>query len=84
MAEAGPEAILPLHRTTSGDLGVQSTSAPVNVYVTTRTEKPMEVKQERRGRDIYITLQEQLAGDIARGSPISKAIESKYGLSRRT
>jgi len=56
MGEAGPEAILPLKRTSSGDLGVASSGGSgqelnVNVNLTNTSGEPMQMKETGRRRD---------------------------------
>ena len=78
MGEAGPEAILPLTRTSNGDLGVKAT--PTNVVVNNYSSNEVEVQQN--GNDIEITIA-KIADDIQRGGMIGNSIESRYGLQKR-
>ena len=82
LGEAGPEAIMPLRRTGSGRLGVETTgsSAPVvNVY--NNANATVSTKQNSKGElDIFI---DAVVGDIARGGGrISAAMQRTYGLNR--
>lgn len=45
MGEAGPEAIMPLRRTSSGDLGVQATTSPVYVNITNNTSSEVSATE---------------------------------------
>lgn len=73
--EAGPEAIMPLKRDAAGDLGIKM-SVNVNNY----SNESVSVQQE--GGDLNITIG-AMAGQIMKGgNPLSRAIESTYGISR--
>jgi len=80
--EAGPEAIMPLTRTSGGDLGVKVEAAPVQVNVVNNTSSDVEVQQDEDGTiDIIIN---KIATDIARGTgTLPGAFESRYGLTKR-
>lgn len=78
MGEAGAEAIMPLSRTSSGDLGVKATAPVVNVNVQNYGND--EVKVEQSGNDIQVIIS-QIASSISRGTgDVGKAIEGRYGL----
>ena len=88
LGEAGPEAVLPLARMPSGDLGVQGGAANVTVNITEGTEGQGEVKQ-RRGPggqtilDIVVDrVRGEISSDIMRGRGVISALEQQYGLSR--
>ncbi len=81
MGEAGAEAIMPLSRTSSGDLGVKSTPPIVNVNVQNYGND--NVKVEQSGDNIQVIIS-QIASSISRGTgDVGKAMESRYGLSKR-
>lgn len=83
--EAGPEAILPLKRTASGDLGVQSEAAQMNVTIHNHT--PATVTTRRTGPTDLEVIIEQTRAAIANdlrtgGNPVSRSLESAYGIGR--
>lgn len=72
LGEAGPEAVLPLTRTPSGDLGVQSQGAGANVEVNVivNNSSRAQVSTESRGntqggKDILLSIADQVEGIIA-------------------
>ena len=85
MGEAGPEAIMPLKRDHSGNLGVRANnSQKVDVVVnnygseTATTEETMDSRGNRR---IEITIGDLNAAQLASsGSSSQKAIKNTYGL----
>lgn len=92
MGEAGAEAIMPLTRTKSGDLGVKATGTDskgviVNVINNARTE-PVQVNQRMENGtkiiDVIINeIKSSIASDISRGSgSIPSSLSNTYGLSR--
>ena len=56
MGEAGPEAIMPLTRTPSGDLGVRTQGgggmAVVEISIHNESGQPMQVQSARVGGDL--------------------------------
>jgi hypothetical protein len=88
LGEAGPEAVLPLARMPSGDLGVQSGPANVVVNITESKENQGTVSQRKGpgGKTIIDVIVDQVRGemssDIMRGRGLSSALEQQYGLSR--
>lgn len=79
-AEAGPEAIMPLRRDSSGRLGVDSAAPVVNVNVHNNTDA--NVSARRNGNNIDLII-DQVAADILRGGGrVSKALESTYKMGR--
>jgi lambda family phage tail tape measure protein len=85
MGEKGPEAILPLRRDGSGDLGVKATTSPVIVNI--HNENGGEVEQtERQGpngeRILDILITKKIKETFANGS-MDKQMSSSYGLRRR-
>lgn len=91
MAEAGPEAVMPLIRGTNGKLGVQSSGGGGNSIVVNIIESPGNGgTQNRRSEggndvlDVFVDkIKNSIAGDISRGSgSVPSAMASTYGLNR--
>lgn len=90
MGEAGPEAILPLQRTSNGDLGVKATGGGANVVINVVEAPGKGGQQQQRNEggvniiDVFVEqVKSAVAGDIARGSgAVPNAIERTYGLNR--
>jgi len=84
--EAGPEAILPLTRTSSGDLGVKAGGASpkvtVNVNNQTNGQADVAVTSSPSGDSIDIMITSAVAAGIA-GGRFDSAFKSTYGLRRR-
>lgn len=86
MGEAGPEAIMPLRRDSSGSLGVVATQAQSNVEVTVNnysTEKAtaQETIDSRGNRRIEVTIGDMNAAEMSRsGSSQQKALSGTYGV----
>jgi lambda family phage tail tape measure protein len=80
MGEAGPEAIVPLRRMSSGNLGVETSGdsgAGVNVTINNFTGQPVRQKENVSiggRRDITI----DVGSDIEAGGPLARAIERRY------
>ena len=91
-AEAGPEAIMPLTRTASGDLGVRALGGQGGNMIVNIVNKSegTQVSQSQRteGNDkildvIIEQIKSGIGNDISRGAgPIPGALESTYGLNR--
>lgn len=86
MGEKGPEAIMPLKRTPSGDLGVQSApSAPVIVNITNNAGGEVE-QSESKGpngeRILDIIINKKVKEAFANGS-MDKQMSQNYGLRRK-
>lgn len=85
MGEAGPEAIMPLKRTPSGDLGVIAQGGggggAVNVTVNNYGKEDASVSQQPNG-DIVVTVGRAVAQDIANGGPTYQAMKKTFGLSQ--
>lgn len=86
------EAVMPLVRTSGGDLGVRaqrtdtSSSPQINVQVInqTGTGATAEASQQRNaqgGVDVVVLLKREIASDIARGGVIDQTIRGRYGVS---
>lgn len=84
--EAGPEAVMPLTRTSDGRLGVASTGGSANVSIeinnhTGQQVQAREVKDARGGRKVQVTIGDMVAGEMARpGSAVNKSIRNGFGL----
>jgi phage-related minor tail protein len=85
-AEAGPEAIMPLTRTASGELGVASTGGgDVVVNVINQAGADVAVKSSKSAngeREINIMVQQAVADGFSRGR-FDGVMGATYGLSRR-
>lgn len=85
MGEKGPEAIMPLRRTASGDLGVQASSTPVVVNI--HNESGGEVEQKESSgpngeRVLDIIIKSKIKETFASGS-MDKQMNTLYGLRRK-
>ncbi len=86
MGEAGPEAIMPLTRDSSGRLGVQASGSGSNVSVqvinNTNTQASTNETIDSKGnRRIEVVIGDMTAGEISRsGSASQKSIKSTFGL----
>jgi hypothetical protein len=82
--EAGKEAILPLMRTSSGDLGVRSTGGTkteINIYTPPGTEARQETQQDNGMERINIYIDEAVAGNINKpGSKTHRSLKNTFGL----
>lgn len=88
-AEAGPEAIMPLSRTSDGKLGVQSMGAggggiEVNIIGAPAGTTVEERQNENGGMSIDVLLgqiESKMAGNVANGTgPLNTAIRNRYKL----
>ncbi|WP_444452042.1 hypothetical protein ACTTAI_13370 [Rhodobacter capsulatus] len=91
MGEAGPEAILPLDRDSSGKLGVRasggSAQVTVNVHNNTPGAKATATERQEGGERIIDVMIDQvrsmIAEDIANGrGPVPGVLAGTYGLNR--
>ena len=81
MGEAGDEAIMPLTRTSGGDLGVKVQGTEMNISIINNTDTTATAQTDDSG-NLTIIL-DAVANSIRRGtSSIPSALESSYGLSR--
>lgn len=83
MGEAGPEAVMPLKRLASGNLGVEATPAAVvvNIHNNAPVQVQAETSRDANGRlsvDVMIdALEQQLAGRMTRpGTPLNGALRA--------
>jgi phage-related minor tail protein len=86
MGEAGPEAVMPLTRTSSGDLGVKAEGAGQRVSVTIVNHTGARATHERRrteqGEDIVVTIGEAVNQHLASGGA-DGVLESEFGIRHR-
>lgn len=94
MGEAGPEAVMPLRRLASGDLGVVAAAAPsqqaapvVNITVVNQTRQPVTASSERDPQgNMRLVIREMVGADIATpGTPAHTAVRgivARYGNGR--
>lgn len=87
MGEAGPEAIMPLKRTSSGALGVISEggggmSVIINNYGSEKVETK-EAKNASGGKSLIVQIGEVVANDIKSGGPVSRAMKDTFGMNPR-
>ncbi len=89
MGEAGPEAIMPLTRDSSGRLGVRAEGAgggggvSMNVTIINNGNDDVKTSQDEGGNLLVIIEQvtSSIANGITRGtSPVGQAIQSTYGI----
>jgi len=81
MGEAGPEAILPLKRMPSGNLGVEASGVNVKVY--NYSGMPAQVSEARNaqgGRDIKVIVGELAGRNIMEGGALAQVLQRQYGL----
>ena len=86
--ESGPEAIIPLKRTRSGDLGVAAQMGGggtiVNVYAPPGSSVSEERSQDNGMERINIYIDEATAGNIRPGTKTYRALKDNFGLGQRT
>jgi phage-related minor tail protein len=83
--EAGPEAIVPLRRTASGDLGVQAQQQPLQITINNNAPNvAVATRQTPEGLEITVEqVKAALVADVLRGgNDFASAAESAWGLSR--
>ena len=85
MGEAGPEAIIPLKRSSNGELGIQAPSTPVMVNIINNTGSQVE-QSESTGpggeKILEIIIGNKVKEGIASGQ-FDRSMQSAYGLRRR-
>lgn len=84
MGEAGPEAIVPLTRTSGGDLGVKSAPPIVNVQIIDQSDGKKSITQEKStGADgiqqLKIFIRNETEDNLASGKH-NKAMSANFGL----
>ena len=82
MGEAGPEAIMPLKRDSSGTLGVRSTQPRVDVVVnnySTQVAETRETVDSRGNRKIEVVIGDMVAGELGRkNSPLQQSMQQNF------
>jgi len=82
LGEAGPEAIVPLKRTGSGDLGVQASPVTVNINNNAGVEvSASESSNEDGSKNIDIFIEKKVKEMFGSGA-MDKTMKAGYGLSR--
>lgn len=84
LGEAGPEAILPLARTSSGDLGVKAETRPTEVVINNYTGAQVSTnRRQLSDRELIEVAVGEMTSAIGRGgTTASRTLESTYGLKR--
>lgn len=84
MGEAGPEAIMPLKRTPSGDLGVQASAAQINVKVENYTSAQVstERRQTPNGEELVFIINAAVRNAMNSGD-LDGALSQNYGVRRK-
>ena len=88
MGEAGPEAIMPLRRNASGQLGViASSGSGINITVINGAsadgyEAVATAKKNETGFDVELMINKTLANDLRNNGQISRQFSSTFGLRR--
>jgi lambda family phage tail tape measure protein len=83
--EAGAEAIVPLKRTSSGDLGVQASPVNIQINNTISQDAKVEVAENQQPdgtRQITLTIRREMKSAMSDGS-MDAAMKTNYGTSRR-
>lgn len=84
-AEAGPEAVMPLTRDDSGNLGVRAVGAQpgnVRVEIVNQGQPPKAVDSATARFDSAGLVVRVVLNDVATGGPISSALGRQFGLNR--
>lgn len=85
MGEAGPEAVVPLSRTGSGELGIKASTAPVFVNITNNSGGQVEQKESKGPggeRILDILIHGKVKEGIANGL-YDRSFQSAYGVNRK-
>ena len=85
MGEAGPEAILPLKKSSNGSLGVSASVAPVTVNVINQAGVEVATSEKNTpdgGKQIQILVTRAVNDGISSGT-FDKSLRSSYGLRRK-
>lgn len=85
MGEAGPEAILPLSRTSSGKLGVQASTSPVVVNIINNSGNEVtqtETTGPNGEKMIEVLIHQKVRDGVLQGQ-YDKVLQSSYGLQRK-
>ena len=83
MGEAGPEAVMPLTRTTGGALGVKAVTAQpqVNVVINNNTQAQVNAEQQGNG-DLLISIDDAMAAAYQRRGRFYQALGQSRGITR--
>lgn len=84
MGEAGPEAVMPLARLPSGDLGVQAKAAPVNLEVINATGVQATARVKTDSDRTQLILEAAELGATMAQSRFTSSVASGYGTSATT
>ncbi len=84
MGEAGPEAIMPLARTPSGDLGVKAAGTQINVRVENYTNAQVSTERRRTptGEELVFIINAAMRDAINKGD-LDGAMRQNYGVARK-
>lgn len=86
MGEAGPEAILPLTRTSGGDLGVKATPTNVNINIINNSSdvevEARETEDTFGNKQLDFIIKQKVAEGISNGS-FDRTFKANFGLTRR-
>lgn len=82
--EAGPEAVVPLTRTSGGDLGIKANPANVTVNVNNNAGVDVDVQSNQIGNTnvLDITITKAVTSAINSGK-LDRTMKSNYGISRQ-
>lgn len=85
--EAGPEAIMPLSRTSDGKLGVKAqgtgnVSITINNSVSDQAEITAQPRMNNGQLEIEVLVQKALAKDMSRNGPITQGLAQTFGMAR--
>jgi hypothetical protein len=83
MAERGAEAIVPLKRTASGDLGVRSSPVIVNVNNSTQAEVSVQQNQGPDGATVLNIMVEKKVREMLGKGNLDRQMMVQYGLTRQ-
>jgi lambda family phage tail tape measure protein len=85
MGEAGPEAILPLARTSGGDLGVSASVTPVTINIMNQNGSEVQAT-EKTGpsgeKSIEVLITNKVRESVANGS-LDRVFSQSYGITRK-
>lgn len=83
--EAGPEAVVPLKRTSGGDLGVQASPVQITINNTVSDVAAVDVAESNRedgSKQITLTIRREMKAALSDGS-MDSTMRGNYGLARR-
>lgn len=85
MGEAGSEAILPLTRTSGGDLGVKASSSPVQINIINQNNSEIETRETagpNGDKIIEVLITSKVREGLSSGA-YDKAMQQSYGIRRK-